>query len=180
MLIDLLIVMAGIFAWTMLEYVIHGVMGHAHRTFVTPMHGVHHRDPRAVFALGAWIPTVAILLIGLYFCGFSRGMLFFGGIVAGFAWYELIHYRIHFANPINGVESRLRARHLAHHFHQPDQIFGVTTSLWDRVFGSEPAPEQMRALCAAGARIAPLDGRSNLGRIASAARSSIRSRIAAS
>jgi sterol desaturase/sphingolipid hydroxylase (fatty acid hydroxylase superfamily) len=178
-LINLFIVMAGVFAWTMLEYVIHGVMGHAHRTFVTPMHGVHHRDPRAVFALGAWIPTLAIMLGGLYLFGFSSGMLLFGGIVLGFGWYELLHYRMHFARPINRIEGRLRARHLAHHFHQPDQIFGVTTSLWDRVLGSEPARDTMRALDELGKRIAPLDGQSNLGRIVSAARSSIRSRIAA-
>ncbi|MDO8434502.1 MAG: sterol desaturase family protein [Candidatus Binatus sp.] len=180
MMIDCVIFAAGILAWTMLEYVIHGVMGHAHRTFVTPMHQVHHRDPRAVFALGAWIPTLAVLLGGLYLFGATRGMIFLGGIAAGFACYELIHYRIHFSKPIGSVESRLRARHLAHHFHKPGQIFGVTTPLWDYVVGSEPAPAEMRALSEAGARIAPLDGPSNFGRMISAARASIRGRITAS
>ena len=56
MLFDTLIFAAGLFAWTIVEYVIHGVLGHAHRTFVTELHNVHHRDPRAVFAMGAWIP----------------------------------------------------------------------------------------------------------------------------
>ena len=49
----------------LVEYVIHGVLGHAHRTFVTGLHEVHHREPRAVFALGAWIPT-AVVLIGAW------------------------------------------------------------------------------------------------------------------
>ena len=53
------------------EYVIHGVLGHAHRTFVTGLHEVHHRDPRAVFALGAWIPT-AVVLIGGWRCLVGR------------------------------------------------------------------------------------------------------------
>src|ERR1700719_2468628 len=53
MLTDALVFIAGLFAWTLLEYVIHGVLGHAHRTFVSGLHEVHHRDPRAGFALGA-------------------------------------------------------------------------------------------------------------------------------
>ena len=158
MLVGCLTCAAGIFAWTILEYVIHGVMGHANRTFVTPMHQVHHRDPRAVFALGAWIPTIAVLLGGLYLFGSSRGIIFFAGLVVGFACYEIIHYRIHFSTPLGRIETRLRARHLAHHFQKPSAIFGVTTSLWDHVMRSEPSPTEMRALIAYGEQIEPLDG----------------------
>jgi sterol desaturase/sphingolipid hydroxylase (fatty acid hydroxylase superfamily) len=164
---------AGLFAWTLVEYVIHGVLGHAHRTFVTGLHQVHHRDPRAVFALGAWIPTAIVLAGALEWFGLAPGAIFYGGIVCGFGVYEYVHYRIHFASPANGVEARLRARHLAHHLREPDAIFGVTTRLWDVVFGTEPKPERMRELAAVGASVAPLSGSSNLGRV-------IRSRIAAS
>jgi dihydroceramide fatty acyl 2-hydroxylase len=173
MLLDALIFAAGLFAWTLVEYVIHGVLGHAHRTFVTPLHDVHHRDPRAVFALGAWIPTAVLLAGALAWFGFAPGVIFYGGIVCGFAIYEYVHYRIHFAIPASGIEARLRARHLAHHTREPDAIFGVTTRIWDVVFGTEPAPDRMRELAAAGARVAPLAGSSNLGRV-------VRSRIAAS
>jgi hypothetical protein len=48
---------AGLLGWTFLEYAIHGWTGHRLATFVTPLHNVHHRDPRAVFALGAWLPA---------------------------------------------------------------------------------------------------------------------------
>jgi len=82
-----------------------------------------------------------------------------------------MHYRIHFASPSCALERRLRARHLAHHLSAPDAIFGVTTRLWDVVFGTEPAPARMRELAAAGGRVAPLLGESNLGR-------AIRSRVA--
>jgi len=172
MLLDVLTFAAGLFAWTLLEYVIHGVLGHAHRTFVTPLHNVHHRDPRAVFALGAWIPTAVLLGVAWMRFGLAPGVIFYGGIVCGFAVYEYVHYRIHFAAPSNPVEARLRARHLAHHMSEPDAIFGVTTRLWDVVFGTEPQPERMRALATAGAQVAPLTGRSNLGSI-------VRSRLAA-
>jgi sterol desaturase/sphingolipid hydroxylase (fatty acid hydroxylase superfamily) len=165
--------MAGLFAWTLVEYVIHGVLGHAHRTFVTPLHDVHHRDPHAVFALGAWIPTAIILAGAITWFGLAPGVVFYGGIVCGFAVYEYVHYRIHFVSPANAVEERLRARHLAHHLKEPDAIFGVTTRIWDVVFGTEPEPTRMRELAAVGGRVAPLSGSSNLARV-------IRSRMAAS
>src|ERR1700730_17736882 len=100
MLGDTLIFGAGVFAWTLLEYVIHGVLGHAHRTFVTRLHEVHHRDPRAVFALGAWVPVVLMIGGGWALFGAGAGMIFLGGVAAGFAGYEFIHYRIHFCRPV--------------------------------------------------------------------------------
>ncbi|MGH7924157.1 MAG: sterol desaturase family protein [Candidatus Binatus sp.] len=163
MLLDAFVFLAGLFAWTLVEYVIHGLLGHARRTFVTPLHNVHHRDPRAVFALGAWIPTAVALGGAWWMFGLAPGVIFYAGIVCGFAAYEYVHYRIHFAEPSCAIEERLRARHLAHHMSEPDAIFGVTTRLWDVLFDTEPAPERMRELAAAGARVAPLGGRSNLG-----------------
>jgi sterol desaturase/sphingolipid hydroxylase (fatty acid hydroxylase superfamily) len=173
---SVLIFVAGLFAWTLLEYVIHGVLGHAHRTFVTPLHNEHHVDPRAVFAMRSWIPIAVVLIVLAAIFGMATGMIFLFGIVAGFGVYEYLHYRIHFATPWCAVEERLRARHLAHHLREPDAIFGVTTPIWDVVFGTEPEPSRMRELAAAGARIAPLSGSSNLGRVYR----SMRSRIAAS
>ncbi len=173
MLLNALAFAAGLFAWTLFEYVIHGVLGHAHRTFVTPLHAVHHRDPRAVFALGAWLPAAVVLGGAWLMFGGGRAVVFCAGIASGFAAYELMHYRIHFASPSCALEARLRARHLAHHLSAPDAIFGVTTRLWDVVLGTEPDAERMRALAAAGARVAPLSGASNLGQL-------IRSRFAAS
>ena len=162
MLVTTLIFVAGLFAWTLLEYIIHGVLAHSHRTFVTPLHNEHHRDPRAVFAMRAWIPTAIVLIGRLTIFGMAPGVIFYARNRCGFAVYEFVHYRIHFANPANAVEARLRARHLAHHTREPDAIFGVTTRIWDVVFGTEPEPERMRELAAAGASVAPLSGSSNL------------------
>jgi sterol desaturase/sphingolipid hydroxylase (fatty acid hydroxylase superfamily) len=162
---DAIIVATGVFAWTIVEYIIHGTLAHAHRTFVTKMHGVHHGDPSRVFALRAW-PWIAIVYFGgLAWVGFSSAMIFLSGIVIGFALYEIMHYRFHYAVPANSLEAHLRARHLAHHIAAPKAYFGVTTSLWDKVLGSEPEPARRAELEAAAARIAPLAGRSNLERI---------------
>ena len=163
MFADVLIFIFGIFAWTLVEYVIHGVLAHEHRTFVTPLHDGHHRDPRAVFAMHSYIPTAIVFAIALAIFGFAPGVIFLCGILAGFAAYELIHYRIHFAEPSCALEARLRARHLAHHMAARDAIFGVTTRLWDVVFDTEPEPGRMRELAVQAARVAPLSGSSNLG-----------------
>jgi sterol desaturase/sphingolipid hydroxylase (fatty acid hydroxylase superfamily) len=152
---------AGVFAWTLLEYVIHGILSHRLRTFASPLHDVHHRDPRAVFTVGAWLPVALLTVAGLGFFGFTPVMAFVLGVVAGFICYEAIHYRIHFARPRSQWEARLRTRHLAHHLRAPGEIFGVTTALWDRAFGTQPAPSRMHDLECAVADIAPLSGPSN-------------------
>jgi dihydroceramide fatty acyl 2-hydroxylase len=153
---------AGLLTWTFLEYAIHGWMGHRFATFVTPLHHVHHRDPRAVFALGAWLPAALPLLIGA--ARGARGWtILYGGILAGFAAYEVLHYRMHFRTPICRAEARMRTRHLIHHYCAPALCFGVTTTLWDRVFRTTAGGADGALLAARVASIAPLEGPSNLG-----------------
>jgi sterol desaturase/sphingolipid hydroxylase (fatty acid hydroxylase superfamily) len=157
-----LIFVCGLFAWTFVEYLIHAWLSHTFKTFATPLHEEHHRDPRAVFAIGAWIPIGVAWLGGLALFGWGPGMIFFSGMVAGFAAYEAIHYRIHFCNPLSAAEAGRRSRHLVHHYREPNASFGVTSSLWDLVFGTELLGPAMKQLCDSTATIRPLDGPSNL------------------
>ncbi len=161
MVLFALLFAAGLASWTFLEYVIHGWLSHRFDTFASPLHEVHHRDPHAVFTVGAWMPAAAILLAGLALFGLRAGIVFLLGLVSGFALYEAVHYRIHFTRPRNRFETRLRLRHLAHHASSPDAIFGVTTPFWDRVFGTEPAPARMRLLEQAVEAVPALTGPSN-------------------
>jgi sterol desaturase/sphingolipid hydroxylase (fatty acid hydroxylase superfamily) len=152
----------GVFLWTFLEYAIHGFLSHVFNTFATAFHAGHHRNPRMVFTAGAWMPTaiVSALIFGIF--GWTPATTVWLGVVAGFIGYEMIHYRYHFARPICALEDRMRTRHLAHHMRAPKQIFGVTNSLWDRAFGSEPAEARLTELRASVAATAPLTGPSNL------------------
>jgi sterol desaturase/sphingolipid hydroxylase (fatty acid hydroxylase superfamily) len=156
------IFIAGLLSWTLLEYVIHGWMAHLHNTFVAPIHAVHHRDPYAVFAIKAWLPSlaVAVLLLGLF--GTAPGVIFYFGLLCGFAAYEVVHYRIHFASRLTPVERRLRDRHLVHHLRRPTMCLGVVTAFWDKVFGTEPARQELDTLCASVRDVPPLTGPSNL------------------
>ncbi len=152
---------AGLFGWTLIEYVIHGALSHIFHTFATPLHDAHHRDPSAVFTVGAWLPVSVVTILVLARFGLGAGAAAWMGIVAGFVGYELFHYRIHFAEPICGFEARLRARHLTHHFRRPEAIFGVTNRFWDRIFGSEPERAVLAGWEPEMASIRPLRGRSN-------------------
>src|SRR5260370_17352723 len=131
-------------------------MGHRNRTCVSWLHALHHRAPRAVFALGAWIPVAIVRSAGWAIFGAAPAVIFLGGVAAGFAGYEFVHYRIHFSRPSCALEERLRARHLAHHFREPDAIFGVTSRLWDVVFGTKPEAARMRHLANPVAPLPPL------------------------
>lgn len=156
-----LLFLAGLAAWTLIEYVIHGPLSHQFRTFVSPLHNVHHEDPHAVFTARAWLPLTIITVVMLTFFGFAPGMAFYFGIISGFIGYEAIHYRIHFARPRNRFETDLRLRHLAHHRFQPKSIFGVTSNFWDRIFGTEPALPRLQEMEQSASEIPALAGPSN-------------------
>lgn len=161
----LLLFGAGLFVWTFLEYAIHGWMSHRFVTFATSLHQVHHHDPAAVFAVRAWLPMAAVLAALLIGFGTTPATAFICGLMGGFVMYEAVHYRLHFVSPANRYEEWLRTRHLAHHLVTNDRCLGITSPLWDRVFGTEPRPHEMAALAGRLGAVEPIAGRSNLGRI---------------
>lgn len=156
-----LIFTGGLAAWSFLEYVIHAWLSHTLRTFVSPLHQVHHSDPRRVFTIGAWLPVAASWVAGLALWGLAPAMVFYTGMATGFVIYELVHYRVHFRTPHNRLEAYLRERHLVHHYRAPDRCFGVTSPVWDRVFSSGIAAVEMRSLRAAVAATPPFTGATN-------------------
>lgn len=158
-------ILLGLFAWTLLEYLIHGWLGHTFTTVATKLHLVHHHDPHAIFTIGAWLPITALWTIGLLLFGSNSWMIFFAGVTAGFIAYEAIHYRIHFSRPKGSIERWLREHHLLHHQRVPDRCFGVTSPLWDVIFGTEPA--RSAHLLPSVRETPPLTGRTNARRLLS-------------
>ncbi len=166
--------LAGLLAWPLIEYGVHGVLGHRHQTFVTPLHGVHHKEPRAVFTSpAAWVPaTLAVGALSVWLTGPWPGGAFTLGALAGFLRYEYTHWRIHFRLPRNTAEERRRAHHLAHHYVDARNYHGVTTRFWDHVLGT--LPERWERDYARVAKHPPLEGRSNLGQLTPTRVSAIR------
>jgi sterol desaturase/sphingolipid hydroxylase (fatty acid hydroxylase superfamily) len=60
------------------------------------------------------------------------------GVMFGYWWYGVVHHIIHHhANsPSPSYFNDLRAWHMRHHFSPKGGNFGVTTHLWDHVFGT--------------------------------------------
>jgi sterol desaturase/sphingolipid hydroxylase (fatty acid hydroxylase superfamily) len=63
----------------------------------------------------------------------------FAGTAVGYLAYDMIHYYVHHFAPKNRVAKFLRAYHLAHHFKNHERGFGVSSPVWDYVFGTKPA-----------------------------------------
>ena len=62
--------------------------------------------------------------------------MFFPGFILGYLMYGTMHYAIHAWNPpFKWMKSLWRNHHL-HHYKNEGKGYGVSTTLWDRVFGT--------------------------------------------
>lgn len=130
----------GLIGWTLLEYLLHRVFFH-HAPIVSRIHERHHDSPNELIGTPAWV-SVLIGLIGIAapLCaalGFDLGTAVTAGLVAGYLWYVFVHYASHHWRPRpNSYLYRARLRHARHHHLSHNGNFGVTTNVWDRVFGT--------------------------------------------
>ncbi|GFS43082.1 fatty acid hydroxylase 1 [Actinidia rufa] len=62
----------------------------------------------------------------------------FGGGLLGYVMYDVTHYYLHHGQPTSEVPRNLKKYHLNHHFRIQNKGFGITSSLWDKVFGTLP------------------------------------------
>ena len=141
----------GIFFWTFFEYVIHRFAFHfeatsgVSRKVVYLIHGNHHEYPRDKQRL-FMPPLPSILLAGtIYFIQYVIAFLlglqmfvasFFAGFIFGYLLYGSIHYAIHAWNPPFKWMKPLWRNHHLHHYKEQDLGFCVSSTLWDRVFGT--------------------------------------------
>lgn len=140
------IFVAGSFFWTFFEYIMHRFMFHwvaesvRARKFVYVMHGNHHEYPRDKERL--FMPPVpSIILSCIIFSLMYLGMgefvfMFFPGFLFGYLMYGTMHYAIHAWNPPFKWLKPLWRNHHLHHYKNDHQGFGVSTTLWDRFFGT--------------------------------------------
>lgn len=158
MAIHLLAIAAGVLTWTLLEYVIHRWMGHDRRFRRSPFgveHIRHHVEGNyfaptwkkvAVAAIVA--PVIAVPAIALV--GSTNGLLYTAGFLGFYAMYEWLHRREHTHAGVGPYGRFVRRHHFHHHFVDGRKNHGVTTPIWDFVFGTYEHPSQIkvpRKLC---------------------------------
>ena len=138
---------AGWVTWCFAEYGIHRVVFHWEgnspltRRIHDIAHGYHHRYPddekRLVMPLGASVPLAVLLSSTLYFAGHPVFTLpYFCGIVAGYVFYDTVHWATHYRAPKTEWGKAMRAHHMAHHFAVHDRNFGISHRWVDRLMGT--------------------------------------------
>jgi len=136
---------AGLVLWTLMEYFLHRVALHRIAYFV-PLHGMHHAAPLAYVGTPTWL-SVSVLGAGLFapawgLFGLSIATGVTVGVMAGYVYYGLVHHLIHHrrGGAHAGFLRSLRVSHMRHHYSPQQGNFGVTTGIWDRVFGTVIRP----------------------------------------
>lgn len=133
-------VLAGLFLWTLAEYVIHRVVLH-NVAYFRDLHDQHHASPTDLIGTPIWISlsllAVAVLLPSWWMLGFQYGNGFTFGMTAGYLTYSFAHHILHHwqmrpGHPLYGW----KRQHALHHFRHDEGNFGVTTLFWDHVFGT--------------------------------------------
>jgi sterol desaturase/sphingolipid hydroxylase (fatty acid hydroxylase superfamily) len=141
-----LIFIAGCIFWTFTEYVLHRFVFHHHpktekgKRINYILHGNHHefpRDKQRLFMPAAPSLIIAsVFLLLFYIFMRSYAFAFFPGFIFGYLIYGTMHYAIHAWNPPFKWMKPLWRNHHLHHYKHSDQGFGVSSTLWDRVFGT--------------------------------------------
>ena len=149
---------SGMAGWTLLEYLLHRFV--LHRVpVVAPMHDAHHRAPREFIGTPTWL-TLGIFWLAVFVpvwraWSFTAASGLMAGVMMGFLWYGILHHTVHHGRP-RLLAWRLTActrRHLRHHYSRQPVNFGVTTALWDHVFGTaEQLPCPPRSAAGAGSK----------------------------
>ena len=136
----------GLILWSLLEYLIHRIALHRMPVF-SPMHGQHHGAPLAYIATPSWVSVsvwLGALLLPLWWgFGFNVANGATVGVMVGYWWYGYVHHVIHHHahKPSSAYFNDLRAWHMRHHHSPKRGNFGVTSQLWDYVFGTAIAAQ---------------------------------------
>lgn len=130
--------LAGLFAWTLVEYCFHRFIYHKGETLAHAGHLLHHDEPEALIGM-PWFLTSGIMY-GLWFLfgyllAVGPASSFVAGWLFGFFFYYSFHHVHHHFNLKNSWYRKLRAHHKIHH-QIPSANFGVTNRFWDQVFGT--------------------------------------------
>ncbi len=143
--------LGGMFFWSLFEYAIHRYAFHffaaskSAKKIVYIIHGNHHEYPRDKERL--FMPPMPSLLLAstvfglMYLIGYLFGVSayvfsFFPGFILGYLIYGTMHYAIHAWNPPFKWMKPLWRNHHLHHYKDVELGFGVSSTLWDHVFGT--------------------------------------------
>ena len=122
---DAVLFAGGVVAWTLAEYVVHRFVLHG---FAPTEHRLHHASPDEAVLTIFWQIWVCFALIYLI-----AGGPFLAGALSAYAWYLFVHHCAHHGP--DKLPLPLLKHHQSHH-RFATRNYGVSTTLWDHVFGT--------------------------------------------
>lgn len=126
-MLSILYFLLGIVVYSFVEYAVHRWVLHG------PMkryHSEHHRNP----AKRANTPFT-VLIPGFLAVWLLVGPAMMLGTMACWAWSGALHWRLHVGRLTAAWVLDLRKHHIGHH-RKGSTNYGVSTKLWDRLFGT--------------------------------------------
>ena len=140
------VVIVGFISSGLLEYILHRWVLHGPLSMARRGHVQHHAEPRALISTPLFVIMTGALviwgLLGLVLPAGVAALLVFG-LYAGYNYFALVHHVQHHRGNDLACFGYLRRHERHHHLHHHRQVvnFGISTAIWDRLFGSLPADE---------------------------------------
>jgi sterol desaturase/sphingolipid hydroxylase (fatty acid hydroxylase superfamily) len=147
----------GVLTWGVIEYSLHRFAFHFEaqtekgRKRVYAMHLSHHEDPRnmddlfAGLRLSLPLAFVYCLLAWSITRSWQAVAYLFAGLTLGYFTYEFLHYQAHHLSLRLRLFRYLKKYHLLHHHQSSALRFGVTSPLFDYLFGTFKSTVQKRS-----------------------------------
>jgi sterol desaturase/sphingolipid hydroxylase (fatty acid hydroxylase superfamily) len=138
--------LAGVFFFTWVEYNMHRYIFHmgtytkVREKFQYTIHGVHHEYPKDKTRL-AMPPLLSITLATILLLIFrvilaDYVFAFLPGFLMGYAVYLGMHYMVHAYQPPKNFFKYIWVNHSVHHYKNGELVFGVTSPMWDYIYGT--------------------------------------------
>lgn len=137
----------GLIIWTLMEYLLHRFVFHLSATstigkwLVYLFHGVHHETPADKSRL-VMPPAGAVIIMAFLWVLFSSlipapwAEPFCAFFIVGYLIYDYLHYATHHFRMRHPILNALKRRHMLHHYSAKKEKYGVSSPLWDWVFGT--------------------------------------------
>ena len=110
---------------TLAEYLVHRFVLHG---FAPTEHRLHHANPDDAVLTIFWQIWICFALVYLI-----AGGAFVAGALVAYAWYLFVHHCAHHGP--DSLPLSLLKHHQSHH-RFASRNYGVSTTLWDHVFGT--------------------------------------------
>ena len=147
---------AGLLSWGLVEYAVHRWVLHRvprSEGFNLPgnlTHLRHHDDPQSLQRLNVQLTESLPICVVYYLAAWAisgswqMATYLFTGLMAGYFFYEYLDFQAHHGTSRTRLIRYLRKYHNQHHHYDATVRYGVTSPLFDYLFGTLDLPKKTR------------------------------------